>query len=49
MAHRPLNQVIAILKGVKSRFTSRCNEIHNQLQSSDALNGQTRSDRKSVV
>lgn len=40
--HRPLNQVIAILKGVKSRVMARSNEIHHQLQSTDALSGQAR-------
>lgn len=43
MAHRPLNQVIAVLKGVKSRHASRCNEIHHQLQTPDVLTGQARS------
>jgi hypothetical protein len=39
---RVLNQVIAIVKGVKGRVMSRCNELHNQLQAEALLNGSTR-------
>lgn len=39
---RVLNQVIAIVKGVKGRVMSRCNELHNQLQADALLSGQTR-------